>query len=181
METAQHMSKEAVTLASTFSSHINLTISLRFWGSQGFLCNYSWSWHPTLSHFKLSSHSQQQSSSLICPLNSVFQHPDPACTRGCVPGWITWAVAWIVCVGLYPAYHKPIFALSPEPLNFLFLTQLIVLPMMGLPRVQKLLLSRFLPRAEVSSHFLFISFHLIQLYGDFSCPFRCLRTSASVQ
>ena len=99
----------------------------------------------------------------------------------CVPGWITQAVAWTVCVGLYPAYHKLIFALSPEPLNFLFLTQLIVLLMMGLPRVQKLLLSRFLPRAEVSSHFLFISFHPIKLYGDFSCPFRCLKSSINHQ
>lgn len=108
-------------LASTLSSHINLTMSLHFWGSQGFLCNHSWSWHPTLSHFKLSAHSQEQSSSLICPLNSVFQHPDPACTRGCVSQvGLHRTVASTICVGLYPAYHRLIFAHSPEPLNLLF-------------------------------------------------------------
>ena len=84
VETCHHMSKEAIMLASNLSSHMNSTMSLHFCGSQGFLCNHSYPWHPTCSHFKLYSHSQQQSSSLICPLNSVFQHSDPAFTRGCV-------------------------------------------------------------------------------------------------
>ena len=62
------------------------------------------------------------------------------------------------------------------------LSQLISLPGMELPQVQEPRLTfSSLPRVQVLSCFLSSSFSLLWLQGGLSYPFRCLRSSASVQ
>ena len=113
-----------------------------------------------------------------------FSTQTPACTGGCAShSEECRVVAQTVCAGL-SANRLPCSPLwlrsSPSVLADLPTGE-------GLPRAQEPLLFRSsLPRARVPSRvlslsFCFFSFCPTRLCGDPSCPFRSLRSSASVQ
>lgn len=89
------------------------------------------------------------------------------------------------CQSHCPACHRPATGLSSEPPGSPLL-QLISLLIRGLPQMQGPLRTFSSPRGvQVPSCFLSSSFAFFfspyPLCGDLSCPFRCPRSSASVQ
>ena len=95
---------------------------LSFCGSLDFH-RYSRLQHPRVQHLQAVSMQPILVLFLDMSSKSLFQHPAPACTSRHMSQAGTWtAVAQTLWVGLSlcPAYHKPVVALSSEPLKFLF-------------------------------------------------------------
>ena len=159
-------------------------------GSLGFLHEHSWLWSSSLpSPQAVSSQSTAVPSSSLFS-NPTFQYPAPVCTgRHLSQAGACRAVAWTIYVGLTLSYLpqtgcRALLRAPEAPL---------------LSQLTSLLVRRASPDARTSPYlqfsnrgagpvllpllFLFPSsfFCPTQLHGDLSCPFRCLRSSASVQ
>ena len=139
--------------------------------------------HPQSSPFRLSPRSQHQSFPLVRPPKPKLQHPAPPCPT---PHWQT-QVSGLGVLGGTDCAVLPLLWLqqtsrctllqgseAPPP------SQLITPPVRGLPRVQEpFLFHSSLPGAQVPSQFFFLLSYSVT--WRFSCPFRSLRSSASVQ
>ena len=141
--------------------------------------------HP----LRLSPHSQQQSPPQVYSPNPTFQHPDSVHTgRHPSQAGVCRAVARTICVRLALSCLPQTGCCSLlRALEAPLLSQLISAPVRASPDAGASLHLQLPTRGAgpilLPLLFLFPScfFCPNQLRGDLSCPFRCLRSSASVQ
>ena len=185
----RHMGREAVMAALPLAHHS--TVVLHFCGSPGFSHNHSCLWISSLP----SPHAVSSQPTAVLSLGLLYKPHVPA-PSPCLHQW-THISGWGMqgCgIGHLCRSHSVLPTtdrlLNSPPIapKAPLLSQLISPPLRGLPQMREPLLSfSSTPRGAgpipLPLLFLFPSsfFHPTQLCGDLSCPFRCPRSSDSVQ
>ena len=153
--------------------------------SRAFSANFPSCGAPYSCPFRLSFHSQQLSAPWVHAPSPTFQHPAPPPQQETHDsGWVHRGAAQTMHAVLCPAFHRPSAVFTFEPLNVTFCPSYFP-HREGVFWVQGPLFTFSLPPGLLVPFliplFFFSFFRPTQLWGVFSCPFGCAKSSTDVQ